>query len=162
MVDVGSKVITTRSATAQCLVLLPDDVAALFDASRNDWATAKGPVLTTAIIAGTQAVKRTSELIPFCHPLPLDSCKFHTVFLESLPHSRGSRALRLECTVKCHARTGIEMEALTGATVAGLTVYDMLKALSHHIVLSDIKLLLKSGGKSEFVDTRTEGKTSAS
>lgn len=160
MVDVGAKVVTARSATAQCVVLLPDDVAALFDTSRNDWSTAKGPVLTTAIIAGTQAVKRTSDLIPFCHPLPLDSCKFHTLFL-SLPHPRGSRALRLECTVKCHARTGIEMEALTGASVAGLTVYDMLKALSHHIVLSDIKLLSKEGGKSKFVDTRTGGDNAA-
>lgn len=157
MVDVGGKVVTARSATAQCLVLLPDDVASRFDPLRADWSTAKGPVLTTAIIAGTQAVKRTAELIPFCHPLPLDSCKFHTEWLADHAHPRGRSALRVECTVKCHARTGIEMEALTGVTVAALTVYDMLKALSHHIVITDIKLMLKSGGKSDFVDTRTEG-----
>jgi len=102
--------------------------------------TAKGPVIDTAIIAGTMAVKRTHELIPFCHPLPIDGCRFAIAW-------KGGSSLRIECGVRTMHRTGVEMEALTGATVAALTVYDMCKALSHEIVIGPAKLTGKRGGK---------------
>ena len=114
----------------------------------------------TAIIAGTSAVKATSTLIPFCHPLPVDSCKF-LVDVVVRPHALGDRALQIRCTVACTARTGVEMEALTGASVAALTVYDMLKALSHRIVIAETKLVTKSGGKSDFVDNTAATATPA-
>lgn len=108
-----------------------------------------GPVLVTAIIAGTSAVKATSTLIPFCHPLPVEKCKF---LLERVahPHALGSWAIRVRCSVACTARTGVEMEALTGASVAALTVYDMLKAVSHDLVIDRTRLLAKSGGKADY------------
>ena len=99
-----------------------------------------GDVLATARIAGVMAAKRTHELVPFCHPLPLEDCAFEVAF-------RDARTLRIECTVRATARTGVEMEALTGATVAALTVYDMCKALSHGIELRAVKLVGKRGGK---------------
>jgi cyclic pyranopterin phosphate synthase len=109
-----------------------------------------GPVLVTAIVAGTQAVKATSTLIPFCHPLPIDGCKFECTVVSHL-HSTGETALQIRCGVRCTAKTGVEMEALTGASVAALTVYDMLKAISHDIVITDTRLLAKRGGKSEYI-----------
>ena len=102
--------------------------------------TAKGAVMDTAIIAGTMAVKRTHELVPFCHPLPIEGCRFDLAW-----HSEN--VLRIECAVRTTHRTGVEMEALTGATIAALTVYDMCKALSHAIVIGPAKLLAKRGGK---------------
>jgi cyclic pyranopterin phosphate synthase len=108
-----------------------------------------GPVLITAIIAGTMAVKQTSSLIPFCHPLPLDNCRILIDFV-ARPHEHGSHALVVECTVDCTAKTGVEMEALTGASVAALTIYDMLKAMSHDMVITDTRLRLKTGGKSDY------------
>jgi len=138
MVDVGGKPTTRRSARARAELSLPAHVAAtLRDASMR---VAKGSVIDTAIIAGTMAVKRTHELIPFCHPLPIDGCRFHIDW-------NGERTLRIDCEVKATHRTGVEMEALTGATVAALTIYDMCKALSHEIVLGPAKLLAKRGGK---------------
>lgn len=141
MVDVSHKVVTERVATASGLVHLPKEVQAAIHGGEIQ--TKKGPVLTTAIIAGTQAVKQTSQLIPFCHPLAIESIKFNLEFIN--PDS-----LKIECTVKISGKTGVEMEALTGVSVAALTVYDMCKALSHEIVISDIQLLTKSGGKSKF------------
>jgi cyclic pyranopterin phosphate synthase len=137
MVDVSAKAVTAREATAECLVRFPAQVARQLraDALRS----AKGAVLDTAIIAGTMAVKRTHELIPFCHPLPIDGCR-----IDGDWHDK--RSLRIECTVRTTHRTGVEMEALTGATVAALTVYDMCKALSHDIELGPARLLAKSGG----------------
>jgi cyclic pyranopterin phosphate synthase len=150
-------------AAAQALVHLP---LAIFDhlpvqppASSGpgfELSAAKGPVLATAIVAGTQAVKQTSTLIPFCHPLPIDKCKFHTELLPLESSAAGCRTLRIVCTVSCEAKTGVEMEALTGASVAALTVYDMLKALSHSIVIDEICLLSKTGGKSAFQQQRNE------
>ena len=102
--------------------------------------SAKGGIVETAVIAGTMAVKRTHELIPFCHPLPIDGC---TIAVEW----SGTQALAITCTVKTTHRTGVEMEALTGATVAALTVYDMCKALSHAIVIGPARLVSKRGGK---------------
>ena len=141
MVDVSDKVATAREATAECRVRFPAVVAAQLRASGLK--SAKGGIVDTAVIAGTMAVKRTHELIPFCHPLPIDGCRVGIDW-------DGEAALRIECTVRTVHRTGVEMEALTGATVAALTVYDMCKALSHRIVIGPAKLLRKRGGKSDF------------
>ena len=142
MVDVGDKAVTERTARARAIVEFPPDVAARF--SGGDIETAKGPVFATAIVAGVMAAKRTHELIPFCHPLGLDNCKIDIALDDD------NRAV-IDCTCKVHHRTGVEMEALTGATIAALTVYDMCKALSHDIVLRETRLMSKSGGKKDFV-----------
>jgi cyclic pyranopterin monophosphate synthase len=138
MVDVSAKAATTRDAQAECRVKFPAAVAAQLRASGLK--SAKGGIAETAIIAGTMAVKRTHELIPFCHPLPIDGCRISVDWLDE-------RTLRIACTVRTTHRTGVEMEALTGATVAALTVYDMCKALSHAIVIGPARLLGKRGGK---------------
>lgn len=138
MVDVGAKAATRREATAEVTVRFPPDVAkALRDGGLR---SKKGPVLDTAIIAGTLAAKRTHELIPFCHPLAIENCRIEAEFA-------GSTELRIRCTVAVTHKTGVEMEALTGAGVAALTVYDMCKALSHEIVIDGLRLVAKSGGK---------------
>jgi len=139
MVDVGDKVVTKRTATAQTRVRFPADVA---EALRSQqFATSKGPVFQTAIIAGTMAAKRTHELIPFCHPLGIENCKL-AIEME------GDDAV-IRCTVSIHHKTGVEMEALTGSSVAALTIYDMCKALSHDIVIAETRLVEKRGGKSD-------------
>jgi cyclic pyranopterin phosphate synthase len=138
MVDVSGKPETARAASAECLVRFPAAIGKQLQAA--GMRTAKGAVLDTAIIAGTMAVKRTHELIPFCHPLPIDGCRFGGEW-------RDQRTLRLTCEVRSLHRTGVEMEALTGATVAALTVYDMCKALSHEIEIGPARLLSKRGGK---------------
>jgi len=140
MVDVGDKPLTKRSATAESRVRFPASVAALL--REQNFATKKGPVFHTAIIAGTQGAKRTHELIPFCHPLGIESCKFDI-------EMQGDEAV-IHCTVSLHHKTGVEMEALTGASIAALTIYDMCKALSHDIVIVETRLLDKRGGKSDF------------
>ena len=141
MVDVSAKPATAREAIAECRVRFPADVARQLRASGLK--SAKGGIVDTAIIAGTMAVKRTHELIPFCHPLPIDGCRIDLDWLDE-------QSLRIECVVRTTHRTGVEMEALTGATVAALTVYDMCKALSHRIVIGPAKLLGKRGGKRDF------------
>jgi cyclic pyranopterin phosphate synthase len=141
MVDVSGKAVTAREAVAECRVRFPADVAAQLHTSGLK--SAKGGIVDTAVIAGTMAAKRTSELIPFCHPLPIDGCRIAIDWHDD-------RSLRIECTVRTTHRTGVEMEALTGATVAALTVYDMCKALSHRIVIGPAKLLGKRGGKRDF------------
>lgn len=138
MVDVSDKAITARAASAECRVRFPADIAAQLHA--NGLRSAKGGIVDTAIIAGTMAVKRTHELIPFCHPLPIDGVRISIDW-------HGERELRIGCTVRTTHRTGVEMEALTGATIAALTIYDMCKALSHAIVLGPAKLVGKRGGK---------------
>jgi cyclic pyranopterin phosphate synthase len=141
MVDVSGKAITLRTAAARARVQLPPAVRArIVD---GDIATAKGPVFQTAIIAGTMAAKRTHELIPFCHPLGLTGCRIGIAV-------DAAGDVVIDCEARVEHRTGVEMEALTGATVAALTVYDMCKALSHDIVISDVRLLAKTGGKSDF------------
>jgi cyclic pyranopterin phosphate synthase len=141
MVDVSDKQVTRRTATAASVVRLPAAVAAALRA--QGFTTAKGPVFHTAIVAGTMAAKRTHELIPFCHPLGLDNCRIEV-------HCDDAGDVQIRCTVSVHGRTGVEMEALTGASVAALTVYDMCKALSHDIVIAETRLLAKAGGKSDF------------
>jgi cyclic pyranopterin phosphate synthase len=145
MVDVSGKAVTTREAVAECRVKFPAAVATQLRASGLK--SAKGGIVETAIVAGTMAVKRTHELIPFCHPLPIDGVRINIDW-------HGERELRIECAVKTVHRTGVEMEALTGATIAALTVYDMCKALSHAIVLGPAKLVAKRGGKRDFGDVR--------
>ena len=140
MVDVGAKAVTRREAVAEALITLPADVSR--ELRRTGHRTKKGPVFDTAIIAGTLAVKRTHELIPFCHPLPVDHVNIE------IAARRGG--LRITCRVAVEHRTGVEMEALTGATVAALTVYDMCKALSHDIVIGPVRLMAKRGGKRDF------------
>jgi cyclic pyranopterin monophosphate synthase len=138
MVDVGDKAVTKRIATAESRVRFPSNVA---QALRSQgFSTAKGPVFQTAIIAGVMGAKRTHELIPFCHPLGLENCK---VIIEMT----GDEAV-INCTTSVQGKTGVEMEALTGASVAALTIYDMCKALSHEIEIGPTRLLSKSGGRS--------------
>ena len=142
MVDVSGKVVTERIASAQAKVRFPEDVyKQLIEDSGQ---TVKGSIIDTAIIAGVMASKKTHELIPFCHPLGLDNCKINIEFSEN-------NSVLIICTTKVTHKTGVEMEALTGASVAALTIYDMCKALSHDIIIEDIRLLNKSGGKSDYV-----------
>lgn len=140
MVDVSNKSETNRVAHARSEVVLPSEV--LGQVSGDEITTKKGPVFTTAIIAGVMAAKKTHELIPFCHPLGLDSCKITVEMI-------GDRAI-IDCRCKVNHKTGVEMEALTGASVAALTIYDMLKALSHDIVITETRLMAKSGGKRDY------------
>ena len=140
MVDVGDKSITRREATARCRVFLPDVVRDALDG--DEIVGKKGPVFATAIIAGVMAAKKTHELIPFCHPLGLDKCDIE-IRLE------GDDAI-VECTCRVEHKTGVEMEALTGASVAALTIYDMVKALSHDVTIRETRLVAKSGGKTDF------------
>jgi cyclic pyranopterin monophosphate synthase len=140
MVDVSGKTATKRTATAESRVQFPPAVAAAL--RENGLKSAKGPVFDTAIVAGVMGAKRTHELIPFCHPLGIENCRL-TIELV------GDCAL-IRCTVTVHHKTGVEMEALTGASIAALTVYDMCKALSHEIVISDTRLVAKQGGKTQY------------
>ncbi len=141
MVDVGDKIPTKRTAVAEARVRFPAAVAAaLRDSALR---SAKGPVFDTAIVAGVMAAKRTHDLIPFCHPLGLENCHI-AIDLE------GDTAV-IRCTASVHHKTGVEMEALTGASIAALTIYDMCKALSHDIVIGEVRLISKDGGKSGHV-----------
>jgi cyclic pyranopterin phosphate synthase len=141
MVDVSEKQITHRTATAQSIVSLPSEV--LEQLENGDLQTKKGSVFQTAIIAGIMAAKKTGELIPLCHPLGLDNCKV-TISLND------ERDVVVECTASITAKTGVEMEALIGASIAALTIYDMCKALSHDIVIKETKLMSKTGGKRDY------------
>ena len=140
MVDVGDKVVTTRTASARARVVFPADAIVQ---SGEALRTKKGPVFETAIIAGVMAAKRTHELIPFCHPIALEDCKI------AIEWGEGNEVV-IECSVRATHKTGVEMEALTGATTAALTVYDMCKALTHGIEIREIALLAKAGGKSDY------------
>jgi len=138
MVDVGAKAVTHRTATAEARVRFPTAVA---DALRRaGFATSKGPVFQTATIAGVMAAKRTHELIPFCHPLGLENCRIE-IDMNDLDEAV------VRCTASVHHKTGVEMEALTGASIAALTIYDMCKALSHEIVIAETRLVAKHGGR---------------
>jgi len=141
MVDVCEKKISHRVAKARSIVHLPNEV--LMKMIDGDIQTKKGSVFQTAIIAGIMAAKKTGELIPLCHPLGLENCDI-TIQLND------ENELVIDCTTSVTAKTGVEMEALTGASVAALTVYDMCKALSHDIVIKETKLMEKTGGKNDF------------
>jgi cyclic pyranopterin phosphate synthase len=144
MVNVGHKKATHRVARARAVVVLPPPVIAQL--CEGELSMPKGPVFETAIIAGTMAAKKTSDLIPLCHPLGLDGCKIHMGMNDA-------DEVVIEATCEITHKTGVEMEALTAVSVAALTVYDMCKALSHDIVIKDIRLVEKTGGKSSFGST---------
>jgi len=140
-VDVGDKSITKRSATAQSIVRLPSEVVEII--TKDEIHTKKGPVFQTAILAGIMGAKKTSDLIPLCHPLPINKCGI------DISISENNKVL-VTCTVKTEGKTGVEMEALTGASIAALTIYDMCKAFSHDITIESTQLMSKSGGKRDF------------
>lgn len=147
MVDVSVKNITQRKAVAQSIVELGSEIMSKLKNDRlphgqGEIYTKKGPVFHTAIIAGTMGAKKTSELIPFCHPVGMDDCKIEIA-------TEGTKAI-ITCTAKLEAKTGIEMEAITGASIAAITIYDMCKAMSHDIEILSTRLLEKTGGKKDF------------
>ncbi|MFA6288551.1 MAG: cyclic pyranopterin monophosphate synthase MoaC [Opitutaceae bacterium] len=146
MVNVGPKAATRRTAHAVAVVVLPRALAALI--SNHEIAGKKGPVFQTASLAGVMGAKRTSDLIPLCHPLSLEDCQIE--IRPSQPDAAGSVEVAIHCRVSIEGKTGVEMEALTGATVAALTLYDMGKAVSHDIAIKDIRLLEKTGGKKDY------------
>ena len=141
MVDVAAKAVTRRTAVARSIVVLPADVMKHFD--DGDLNTAKGSLVQTAVLAGIMAAKKTADLIPLCHPLGLDHCGISI-------KQQGKNKLVIDCSASVQAKTGVEMEALVGASVAALTVYDMCKAFSHDIVIKETRLLSKSGGRHDF------------
>ncbi|WP_372767272.1 cyclic pyranopterin monophosphate synthase MoaC [Lutibacter sp.] len=140
MVNVGDKKVTNRAATAKATMFLGSEIITHFD--NNELITKKGPVFQTAIIAGIQAVKKTSELIPMCHPLLINGVDIDIEILDN-------EQIEILCTVSIEGKTGVEMEALTGATIAALTVYDMCKSISQKMVIKEVKLVKKSGGKND-------------
>lgn len=142
MVDVGDKQATARVAVARAILDLPPVVAELL--VEGEISSPKGPVFSTAILAGVQAAKKTPDLIPLCHVVPLDG-----VSVEITPSEDG-RELTIDCRAKATHKTGVEMEALTGAMMAALTIYDMTKALSREVVVREVRLMEKSGGKDDF------------
>lgn len=140
MVDVSPKKVTLRTAQAQAIVNVGKEI--LDQIQNNELITRKGPVFQTAIIAGVMGAKKTADLIPFCHPIGLEDCQI------KISVQRGK--IIIDTTTKLTAKTGVEMEALTAASVAALTVYDMCKALSHNIIIEEVKLMKKTGGKKDF------------
>lgn len=140
MVNVSDKHVTRRTAHARSVVSLPEGVAAHF--RDGDIQSKKGPVFQTAVLAGVMAAKRTSGLIPLCHPIALEDCQIDI--------SMRDNDVTIDCRVLANGKTGVEMEALTGASVAALTIYDMCKSLSHGIVIRETRLLEKRGGKTDY------------
>jgi cyclic pyranopterin phosphate synthase len=138
MVDVGDKAITRREAVAEGWITLGDEAFRMV----VERTAKKGDVLSIAQLAGIQGAKRTSDLVPLCHPLPISAVDVH------LSADPGSRRVRCEATVRTDWRTGVEMEALTAVTAALLTVYDMLKAVDRGMVIGPVQLVAKSGGRS--------------
>ncbi|HEX5742528.1 MAG TPA: cyclic pyranopterin monophosphate synthase MoaC [Flavobacteriaceae bacterium] len=141
MVNVGDKKISHRKATAKATMFLGEALISLFE--NNELVTKKGAVFQTAIIAGIQAVKKTHELIPMCHPLLIDGVEIDINIINKLE-------IELICTVTMEGKTGVEMEALTGVSAAALTVYDMCKSVSKAMIIKEIMLLEKTGGKSDY------------
>lgn len=142
MVNVGAKPMTRRVARAVAMVSLPPELGGLL--RDGEISTRKGPIFQTAILAGVMGAKKTSELIPLCHPLALDDCQIE------IKADAAAGEIVIHCRVETVAKTGVEMEALTGATIAALTLYDMAKAVSHGMVIREVRLLEKTGGKSDY------------
>jgi len=138
MVDVSAKEPTLRTAAARATVIMNAETFALVAAGRME----KGDVLAVAQVAGIMAAKRTSDIIPMCHPISLTGIDI------SFDLDNKKYAIEILAAVRCKGETGVEMEALTAASVAALTIYDMCKAVQKNIVINDIRLLKKSGGKS--------------
>ena len=143
MVNVSDKVVTKRTAKAEAVVRVGSEIMALIQ--DNELMTRKGPVFQTAILAGIMGAKKTSDLIPLCHPLGLDDCQ---IIIKA-----NEQGVVITSVATLSAKTGVEMEALTAVSIAALTIYDMCKALSHNIVIAEIKLLEKTGGKKDFKRT---------
>ncbi len=141
MVDVGEKKVSRRMARARSIVVLDDTIMDKLE--KEEIHTKKGPVFQTAILAGIMAAKKTGDLIPLCHPLGLDNCHIDIQVNEK-------REVVIDCTANITAKTGIEMEALVGASLAALTIYDMCKAFSHNILIKETMLMEKTGGKRDF------------
>ncbi len=139
MVDVSGKAVTLRTAKAQAVIDVGDEI--LGHIKNEELVTKKGPVFQTAIIAGVLGAKRTAELIPFCHPVGLDDCQVKI-------HVKQKKII-VDAQAVVQAKTGVEMEALTAASIAALTIYDMCKALSHDITIENIRLMEKTGGKKD-------------
>jgi len=142
MVDVSGKKISRRQATATAKVFLTEEIIQELTAGKELY-TKKGPVFQTAVIAGVSAAKKTSELIPLCHLLGLDDC---SIIIETISKDE----ILIKCEVAATAKTGVEMEAMTGASIAALTIYDMCKSFSHDIKILETKLQQKSGGERNF------------
>lgn len=140
MVDVSTKLPTVREAVARGIVDVPAAVMKLLRG--GELHSPKGPIFQTAVVAGTMATKRTSDLLPLCHPLPVEGCEVRI--------KASGRRIVIEARVRTTHKTGVEMEALTAVSVAALCVYDMGKAVSHGIVIRDVRLLKKTGGKSDY------------
>ena len=141
MVDVGDKKITNRKAVASAKIFVGEDVISQLEG--DELHTKKGPVFQTAIVAGIQAVKKTAELIPMCHPLLIDGVDITITKVENT-------CLEVTCRVNIAGKTGVEMEALTGASITALTIYDMCKSISKDMQIKEVKLLEKTGGKSDY------------
>lgn len=141
MVDVSEKKETIRIAVAKGCLKVPASLFENFDG--KDLNSKKGPVFSTAIVAATMAVKKTSDIIPFCHPIPIEDCKIQINFL--IP-----TIIEITVEVKTSGKTGIEMEALTGVQVAALTLYDMCKSWTHELEITNVRLVKKTGGKSDY------------
>ena len=140
MVDVSDKLISERFAHARCEIELPEEILKQF--KDGDIQSKKGPVFHTAIIAGTMGLKKTSELIPFCHQINIEGSQVEV-------ERQGSK-INIDCKVRTVGKTGVEMEALMGAHHAALTIYDMCKAMSHDMKITNLQLIEKSGGKNDF------------
>ena len=140
MVNVSDKKITKRTAIARGTMFLGREVVSHF--SNDELMTKKGPVFQTAIIAGIQGVKKTSELIPMCHPLLINGVDIDISIVDE-------ESIEVECKVTIEGKTGVEMEALTGVNIACLTIYDMCKSISQEMVIKEVKLIEKTGGKSD-------------
>jgi len=141
MVDVSEKQVSLRTATARSIVSLPAEV--LDTITNGELNSKKGTVFQIAIIAGIMGAKRTGELIPLCHPLGLDNCQVSIMLNDR-------QEVVIDCTASITAKTGVEMEALVGASIAALTIYDMCKAMSHDIIIKETQLISKTGGKRDF------------
>jgi len=140
MVTISDKKTTKRTAVAKATMFLGKELISYF--TNDELITKKGPVFQTAIIAGIQGVKKTSELIPMCHPLLINGVDID-IQIQDLEN------IEVICKVIIEGKTGVEMEALTGVNITCLTIYDMCKSISHKIVIKDIQLLEKTGGKSD-------------
>ncbi len=141
MVNVSDKIPSHRMARARSIVQVNEEILSLFE--KDEIHTKKGPVFQTAILAGVMAAKRTGELIPLCHPIGMENCQIHI-------HINPEREIVIDCTTAVTAKTGVEMEAMVGASIAALTIYDMCKAFSHDIVIKQVMLVEKTGGKRDF------------
>ena len=140
MVNVSDKKITKRTAIAKASMFLGKEVISHF--TNDELITKKGPVFQTAIIAGIQAVKKTSELIPMCHPLLINGVDIDINIVDD-------EHIEVYCKVIIEGKTGVEMEALTGANITCLTIYDMCKSISQEMIIKEVNLLEKTGGKSD-------------